>query len=236
MPLLPIQRRGGNCDLGKAVRDITYLMKCLDDAIEAYGTKELSQLIKSLAICAEHSDSAVLITALGYSFTKNPTKTLKASVDVLLNSRVVLKRFIEALSAIIGMHRLITLSAKYKLLNEVLINSVIDKLSCYELAVLTESISDVALDMDTVLKVITKALTTTYCNDSKKAAIKLITKLLVDGRLSKDSLVKLLKKLNMRLVIIKSKSGEIKEVKLISRVEENLPVDEVVNSLINYVI
>ncbi len=238
MPLIPLQRNlSSGCDVGKALRDMNYLVRCIDEAIDEGKYRELVTLIKTLAIYSEHGDKVKLLTALGYAFSKAPSKTLRAAIEVLSGSNVVLSKLIETLSAIVGMNRLIVLSTKYKLLNDRLVNNIVDKLSCNELATLTECIVNSALSKETVIKVLTRALTTAYCRESKKSAIKLITDLLVDGRLSKDELIQILRKLNMKLIIIKNKQGEVKEIKLVSKFEDYVPANEdYVLSFINYVL
>ncbi len=216
-------------------RDPEIIVSCIKDLINEKGEEALMKLIKYLMASNSRSSQSILTLVLSYASSKDMKLTIKVVSNIVRDTPLPINKLIKSASAALGLDKLIIMGSKYGLITKKFINVVLDELSCKELTTLTSMVGIVSIDKESLIKVLGRALSTTYCRQAKQVALEVIAKMLSKGNLGMGDLIDMLQKLNLRLLIIKDKKGKVKEVRVIHRSVEKFTtipnLDDLANRL-----
>jgi len=210
----------------KMFNNLVKLLSYIDEIIKKRDLGSFENIVKVAMLSNKKDVSLKLTLVLGYVATKDVKFLIKALVNLMNESSLPISKLIYAASAIMGMDRLIIIGAKYGLLNHKFVNLIIDNLTCRELTTLTgvSGLSD-SIGKELLIKILSRALSTTYCKPARQVALEVIAKALSKGKLGVGDLVSMLQRLNMSLLIVRNRKGAIKEIRIISKTVDTFPVD-----------
>jgi len=203
--------------LSESGNELRSIISCIESIMNEKGEEGLTKLIKYLLASNSRSSQSILTLVLSYLSSKDVKLTVKIISSIVRNTSLPINKLVKSASAALGLDRLIILGSKHGILSRRFINAVLDELSCKELTILTNMVGIITIDKESLIKVLGRALSTTYCRQAKQAALEVIAKTLSKGSLGMGDLVDMLQKLNLKLLIIKDKKGKVKEVRVIHK-------------------
>ena len=203
--------------LSESGNELRSIISCIESVISEKGEEGLTKLIKYLLASNSRNSQFILTLVLSYLSSKNIKLTVRIISNIVRDTSLPINKLIRSSSAALGLDRLIILGSKYGILSRRFINAILDELSCKELTILTNMVGIITIDKESLIKVLGRALSTTYCRQAKQAALEVIAKMLSKGSLGTGDLVDMLQKLNLKLLIIKDKKGKVKEVRVIHK-------------------